>query len=252
MSEVTGATLSVTWDSVPIKATNFNFTNQYANFDSTSSATTNSGTESVAGRGKRSFKIDSHLYDGSGVKITGATLGITIGGATFKGTSASFDMNYTEHDATNTATDANGTEFVGGRIKCTSKFDALMYRDVAEKLTDAIPTSVACVITFKSGITITGNVLLHQEDITDGVNDICKVSYSADWVGFPTLVSVSQFTFNTEETLEVVFAPGSTTNKELSGTAIILGMSITDDANGDAKVTYSGVFNGTITPAIYS
>jgi len=252
MAEVTGATLIVNWDSNPVKVKSFNFTNQYANLDSTSSATTNSGTESVAGRGKRSFKIDSHLYDGSAVKITGANLAVTLGGATFKATNLTFEMNYTELDATNTGTDANGTEFVGGRIKCTSKFDAIMYRDTAEKLTDAIPTPIACVITFKSGVTVTGNVLLHQEDITDDVNGICKVSYSADWVGFPTLVAVSQFTFNTEETLQVIWETGSGTNKEVSGTAIILGMSVSVDVNGDANVTYSGVFNGTITPAVYS
>lgn len=192
--------------------------------------------------------LDStHKVKVLGSKITGKTLAVTIGGSSFAATNASYDVKYSELDSTTTATTTPGTEVVTGRAKVTSKFDALMYRATAEKLLNAAPTAVAIVITFDSGITVTGNGIIHQESISNEVNGICKVSYTVEWQGMPTEVGIGYLTMATQQTFSVVYETGSSTNKEITGNVIMTDKSVSSDVSGDTKISYSGHVNGTIT-----
>lgn len=187
-----------------------------------------------------------------GAKITGKTLAVTIGGATFACTNAEYSVKYNELDATTTATATPNTEIVTGRAKVTSKFDTIMYRTTADKITNAAPTALAVVITYSSGLTVTGNAILNQMNITDEVSGIVKVSYQAEWQGMPTEVGIGYLTMATSQTFKIIYETGSSTNKEITGNLTLIEKTVTSDASGDTLISYSGVVNGVITPAVYS
>ena len=187
-----------------------------------------------------------------GAKLTGKTLAVTIGGSTFKCITANYDVNYDEFDATDTSVTSPNMSSTSGRAKVTSQLTALMYRDTADQITNADISAQAVVVTFASGITVTGNATLHQMSISDSVNDICKVTYNLEWQGMPTEVGIGYLTMATEQTCQIIWEKGSSTNKEITGTVLLLGKSVTSDVNSDAKVTYKGILNGAITPAVYS
>jgi hypothetical protein len=186
-----------------------------------------------------------------GAEITGGTLAVSIGG-TYSCTAADYNVKYGETDSTTTSTDPTSMESIALRMKATSKFEALMYRTTANKITNAAPASVAVVLTFKTGTTVTGNAILHQMSIVDAVNDKVKVTYNAEWQGVPTEVNCGFMTLASALACKKIYETGSGTNNEITGTAILLGKSITADVNAETKISYDGVFNGAITPSVYS
>jgi hypothetical protein len=186
-----------------------------------------------------------------GAEITGGTLEVSIGG-TYACTAADYVVKYGEADSTTTSTDPTSMESVALRMKATSKFEALMYRTTANRITNSAPASTAIVLTFKPGTTVTGNAILHQMSIVDAVNDKVKVTYNAEWQGVPVEVNCGFMTLASALACNKVYETGSGTNNEISGTAILLGKSITADVNSETKISYDGVFNGAIVPAVYS
>jgi len=187
-----------------------------------------------------------------GAKITGKTLAITIAAGTFKGITAEYAKTYTELDGTTTATTAPNMKSVAGRHKITGSFTALMYRDTADLIVNASPAEQAVVITFATGLTITGNAILHQISISDAVDGIVQVTYNLEWQGVPTEVGIGYLTVGTEQDCEIIYEKGTTTNKEITGTVVLLSMTVSSDTNGEASLSYTGVLNGAITPAVYS
>ncbi len=186
-----------------------------------------------------------------GAKITGKTLSMTVGGSAFKVTNMTFEKKFAEIDSTTSATASPYSEAVTGRIKYTSKVDCIMYRTTAEQISGD-PTSQAVVLTFATGLTVTGNALFHQMDITDEVSGICKVSYQMEWVGAPVEVGIGYLTCGTSQTFAVIFEKGTSTNKALTGNVVLTDMSVSADVNQDVKISYSGTVNGAITPSVYS
>jgi hypothetical protein len=187
-----------------------------------------------------------------GAKITGKTLAVSIASSTFACMDADYTVKFDEFDSTTTATSVPNMDAVAGRAKCTSKFTALMYRTTANLITNAAPASVAVVLTFASGLTVTGSAVLHQMNITDEVNGICKVTYNAEWQGFPTEVGIGYLTMATSQSYQIIYETGTGTNKEDVGTIILFGKTVTSSVTGEAKITYDGVATGTYTPAVYS
>ena len=300
--EVTGKTLRYWQNSVEQAVKSVSFDRNFTMLDSTSTATTSPGKESLPGRAKSTLTIDADLLDvlgaeissgtltagtkyqvtavdtvlaaysvgeifeaaGTetmsatdkvkplGAKLTGKTLAVTIGGSSFKCTNVEYAVAYDEFDGTSTSTTAPNMESISGRAKMTSKFDVIMYRTTADQITNSSPSSVAVVITFASGITVTGNAILHQMGIVSEVNDIVKVTYSAEWQGVPTEVGIGYLTMATQQTCQMIWESGSSTNKEITGNVLLLSKTISSDVNDEAKISYNGVFNGAITPAVYS
>lgn len=251
MSEVTGRTLKFIFGSeIPVKGVNFD--NQHAELDSTTTATLNGGTESVAGRAKRAISVTAELYTAGGVKVTGSTLGITIATVAYKATSIDYDVQWNEADSTTTSTDADSTEVVGVRRKGTTTVQAIMYRETADQIAATTPVAKAVVLTFATGVTVTGNALIHQESLQDEVNGLCTVTLSLAWQGVPTEANIGAIALNTEDECEIIYETGAVTNKEITGTAIFLQRTISCEVNGDAQVTYNGFFNGAIEKAVYA
>lgn len=186
-----------------------------------------------------------------GLKITGKTLAVSIASSTFACTSIDYAVKYTEFDSTTTGTATPSTEVVAGRFKATSKFEALMYRTTADLITASAPSSVAVVLTFASGLTVTGNAVLHQLSISDDVNGIVKVTYNAEWQGVPVEVGIGDLAMATAQACAIIYETG-TTNKAITGTLILMGKTVSSDTNGDAKISYDGALNGAITKTVYS
>lgn len=251
-TEVTGGTLKLSVNSIEQEIKGISWDRNVNLLDATTTSSANGSSESVPGRAKTTLKIDADLFDGSSVKVTGANMSVTLGGNPFKVTNAEYTKTYTELDATTTATDPTGTASTAGRYKATVKFDTLMYRETADKITASAPTAQTCLITFKTGVSVTGQAILNQESISDEVNGICKVSYSGEYTGEVTETGLGALTMATEQPFVITFEDGTTTDKAITGNLIVLQKTVTSDTNGDAKVSYSATINGAITKAIYS
>lgn len=187
-----------------------------------------------------------------GSKITGKDLSVTISGSPFLCTNAEYGVTYNEIDVTTSSTPSPNTEAIVSRAKFTAKFDCIMYKSTAELIANDAPVAVPVVITFATGITVTGNAILTQMSITDEVKSACKVTYQAEFQGLPVEVGVGYLTLGTTQTFQLIFETGTTTNKQITGNVNLVSKSITVDVSNDAAVTYNGSINGTITPAVYS
>jgi hypothetical protein len=201
------------------------------------------GTESASGTEK---------VKPLGAKITGKSMSMTYAGGSFAVTNFSYDIKYSELDATTSGTASPNSEIVTGRAKITSKIDVIMHRDVADKIINAAPAAIALVVTLSSGLTITGNAIFHQMSISDEVSGIVKVSYNLEWQGIPVEVGIGYLTMATSQTFDIIFATGTSTNKAITGSLTLIGKSLTCDVSNDTLISYDGVVNGAITPSVYS
>jgi len=187
-----------------------------------------------------------------GAKITGKSLTATIGGSSFLVTNLDYSIKYNELDATTSGTASPNSEIVTGRAKVTSKFDCIMYRTTADYILNAAPSAQALVLTFSSGLTVTGTAILSQMSISDEVSGVCKVTYNAEWQGIPTEVGIGYLTMATSQIFQCVWETGTSTNKAITGSLTLVEKTISADVSNDVSISYSGSINGAITPAIYS
>lgn len=251
-NEVTGKTIKYLQNSTEHNITGFTPDLSYAMADITSSGTAADGMESVALRNTFGLTIDAILYNGSSNEVTGKTLAITVGGSSFLCTAATYDVAYTTEDITNSGTDSDSTEVIGIRQKITSTVDAIMKRDTADLLLGSAPTSQAIVLTFDTGVTVTGNGIINQESISAEVNGLVTVSYSIEWQGVPTELLIGSLTMNTSQSFEVIFETGVVANKEITGNIILTGKTVTAGINDVTTISYTGQATGAITKAIYA
>lgn len=187
-----------------------------------------------------------------GAKVTGKDMSMTYAGGAYGITEFNYNVTYTEFDGTTTATATPNMDSVAGRHKITSSITTIMARDAADKLINAAPSAIALVITLGTSLTITGNAIFSNMNITDEVNGIVLVTYDLEWQNVPVEVGIGYLTLATEQAAEIIYETGSSTNKEVTGTVLLLTKSVSSSATGDTLIDYTGVFNGAITPGVYS
>jgi hypothetical protein len=301
-NEVKGLTLRYWQNSLEQAVRKVDDDHAFDMLESTTTATTGTGKESVPGRAKRTISIETDLLSALGAEIntgtltagtkyqvtakdsvlaayevgeiftaagteemsatdkvkalgtkhTGKDMSLTIGGSAFAVQQATYDVNYDEFDSTTTATAAPNKESVDGRAKSTSQLTCLMYRTTADQIINTAPSAQALVLTFASGLTVTGTGTIHQMSRSAEVNGIVQVTYNIEWQGVPVEVGIGYLTMATAQAAKIIHETGSSTNKEVAGTVILFTRSVSSDTNGDTLITYTGVFNGAITPAVYS
>jgi len=247
----TGNTVIFNWDSNPIACKSITFSKDATVEDTTTTATAATGMESTPIRIKCGITINAIAYDGSSNEITGNTLAITFGGTAFPVQTLTYDKQYTVEDVTTTAVTAPWMESLGIRFKATTVLTAFMRRDVADRITTT-PTNVATVITLATGVTITGNALATTETLESDVVGMTKVNLTLEWQGVPTEVGLGAITLNTAEDFEVINETGTSTNKEVTGSAKFFGLSVTAGYNEVTKIVYTGEAQGVITHALYA
>lgn len=183
-----------------------------------------------------------------GTKITGKTMALSFNSLDVPLTDVDVSVNYDELDTTDTETTGDGTEYVTSRAERESKASIIMRSEDADLLTTN-PISAATILTFATGQTFTGSSVPISKEITDESNGVSKVDYTFKWKGAPTELSCG-LAAAVEHAFKIIFKRGTSTNKEITGNAIITQKSITVSRKGIAKISYTFRINGTPTYAV--
>lgn len=183
-----------------------------------------------------------------GTKVTGKDMGFSFNASDVPLTDADINITYDELDVTDTETTGDGTEYVTSRAERESKISMIMRSEDADLLT-TLPTEQASVLTFASGQTITGKTVPISKEITDESEGVAKVDYSFKWRGAPTELACGLVAAD-ENAFKIIFKRGASTNKQITGNAIITKKSISVNRKGLAKVTYTFRINGAATYAV--
>jgi len=185
-----------------------------------------------------------------GAKLMGKGASITIGGSAWPLTSFKFDEQYGSFDVTDSTTSAEYVDKIAGRATRTTSLECIMLSDAADNLT-ASPAAAATVVTIASGITITGNAIFKKKTWNiSAKGDAVEVSYELNWVGPVTLVVTNMLTPAVSTAFELIGVTGTSTNKEVTGNAIVMSRSIDFDVNSAVKVSYSLDCVGALTYAV--
>lgn len=187
-----------------------------------------------------------------GEKVTGKTLAVTFDSSSFLMKKCDYNISYDKLSKTTSVTPPPGKEITTGRFKSTTQLEALMYRETADLIENSSPEVKPVVITFAPGVTVSGNALVHQISITDEVEGIVAVTYNIEWQGVPVETGIGYLAMATEQSCEVIFEKGASTNKGFTGIIILTDRQISCDVEGDATISSTGTLNGAITPTVYS
>lgn len=205
----------------------------------TTSTTAGDGKESTIIRKKYSVKVEGTLENASGKKITGNTLALTVGGVAKNITKVNYEVQYDEHNTTNSSTPAGFTHSTAVRASRKGKMDIWVEDEADIALED---TAAAVVITFDTGHTVTGNAKFSNKDPQGEVEGVSKNSYALTFQGAPTEVGLGiPMAVKTDCLIE--FATGKT----YSGKAIAFGKVADCEADGELKMSYTIVFVDTVT-----
>ena len=186
-----------------------------------------------------------------GTKVTGKTMGFSFDGSDVPVTDADININYDELDTTDTETisgGADGTEYVTSRAERESKISMIMRSEDADLLTTN-PAEQDTVLTLASGQTIEGVSIPISKNPTDESEGVVKVDYAFKWKGAPVETDCGLVPA-VEKAFKIIYKRGASTNKQISGNAIITKKSISVNIKGLAKITYTMRINGTPTDAV--
>lgn len=183
-----------------------------------------------------------------GTKITGKTMGLSFDSVDVPLTDVDINITYDELDVTDTDTTGDGTETEVSRAERESKASVIMRSEDVDLLTTN-PTNEATVLTFASGQTFNGTAIPISKEITDESAGVSKVEYTFKWKGAPVETACG-LAAAVEHPFKIIFKRGATTNKEITGNAIITKKSITVTRKGIAKISYTFRINGTPTYAV--
>jgi len=186
-----------------------------------------------------------------GKSIVGNINNNAVGVVLFK-----YTDTYGEFDSTDSNSSGDSTEFITGRTKRTTSVEMIM-ADTTADLVSASPTSIPLVLTFGAGLTITGNAIFTKKSIVSiAKGDMVKVTYDLSWVGQPvsTLANILDLgtpASGTPDLFKVIWKQG-TTNKEITGSAVVTSMSIDADVHAICKVSYGLSVVGAVTENVYT
>lgn len=216
--------------------------------DATDSCTVGDGEETTLGRKTEIFELSGYLKDGSGDRISCKGIKFTVGAVEFKARNITLEESGVESDATDGGTTGTGTETVIGYVNRKSQFQYLIQDTVAEP---ARNSDLSVVVTFATGSTITGTLRLESLGSRINVKDMIGITQNGTWQGGITKAGLGSLNVADSNTVEMIFKTG-TTNKALTGSAVISSISIVGDYNDDLKVTYRFKVNGELTPTQYA
>jgi hypothetical protein len=188
-----------------------------------------------------------------GVCLEGKNISMTVATADLPIVSFKYNEAYGEFDATDSDTNSDYTESVIGRRTTTMTVEVMMRTETADLLT-AAPTSKAFVVTFDTGYTLTATGIFSKKSSVDNMKgDIVKQTYEIQIIGavtFGTFDAITILPAATAETAIVKFFPGTSTNKQYSGSAQVMSRSIETDINAAVKISYGITFDGAVTEAV--
>ena len=173
-----------------------------------------------------------------GVKLIGKNIACTLT-SSVPVTSLKYSEEYGEYDTTDSGSTGDSTEWVTGRAKRTGSVELIMTAADADKITTS-PASQAAVFTFGAGLTLTGTVILKKKSsVSNAKGDVVKTSYDMNWIGSVVSTLADVLTPAVSTATIIVWKPGTSTNKQVSFNAIVVGTTIEADVNSLVKVTYT-------------
>jgi len=182
-----------------------------------------------------------------GTKITELDMSFSFGGTTVPMTSIKYNEAYKEVDVTDNGTTGQGSEFVvSNKPKATIDISVWMLDQTADL---ALKTSTAGVITFKTGVTASGNVILYTKKNAGEVQGAIKQDYTGAFNSL-TKVMKSILPLAVENDCLIIYKDGTTTNKQVEGKAIITAIDISISKDNKAELTYTIRWNGAPTESV--
>ena len=178
----------------------------------------------MSSSGCQSIKLWGIPSDESGVVSGGDSAVCTGPGSTNVGL---------EKTTTDSAVSGCYKDFTSSRAERTVEFTEIQKDDVAD-LTDNDPQT--CLITFKTGVTVTGSLRIENSNPQLSVEDSTKTSYSGSYQGAVTTNGLDDYANATDKMILIV----AKDNKTYLGTG--MGSSLTISANIDSETTFSQEF----------
>jgi hypothetical protein len=186
-----------------------------------------------------------------GAKLHGKNITLSVGGSTsYPVRALKYTDQYGSFESTDTSTAAGYKEKIAGRTKRTGTVEAYMQNTVADLLVSS-PSVQALIFTFGPGQTLTGNGVFNKKGAAvQCKGDIVKVTYEITWYG-PVVSTLSQLLTPAVSTAAIIiYKTGATTNKQVSGNAMVMSTSIDTDVDSPVKVSYTMDWIGAVTEAI--
>ena len=188
-----------------------------------------------------------------GAIINGKTAACSVGGTVVPVTNFKYSAKWDETDTTDSSSSADIKESTIGRAERTSSIELIQTKEDADLLTSS-PVSKAVILTFDSGITITGNAIFTKKGglTASSKSDVVKVSYDLTWLGVPVMAGFNLIPANTSAAVKLVYAKGASTDKAYSGSGIVTGYDISIDASKgeSAKVDYNLTYTTAVTETV--
>jgi len=243
-----GKLLSIKFDNAEVDVQSHNYDESFNVIDVTDTATSGDGKETITSRATRELKIDGLLKSG-GVAQKGNNMNFLFNSVSYKVTDINFEETYDEIDQTDSGTTGDGTEFQAGFAERKTSL-SLWVQDTVASIARGVQK--AATLTFASGITIAGNFRPESMKNEGEVKGSIKQTIDGTWQGSVTetpnpLGGLAMAVSKSVDIIYKVGTPTTGTDKKLSGTATIFARSISAEASGEIKISWSMKFNGAVT-----
>ncbi len=245
MGKVLGKLLQYSFNGTPLPLVSNNYDESFDVIDVTDNGTSGDGKETVVSRATRTITVEGILKP-STTKLVGKDMNFTFNSVSYKLTDASFEETYDEVDLTDSGTTGDGTEFDVGRADRKLTLDLYMLDSQANIIRG---TEQAATLAFAAGSDVAGSFRPESLKITGAIKDAVKVNIAGSFQGAPTQTGLG-LTAGTSGAFIITYADGTTTDKAISGTAVLMSKKVTANVKGEVKVSYTFKVSGGITETV--
>ena len=240
-----GKVLALTVGGSPLYLTSVNYDDSYNVIDVTDTADTDNHEEAV-GRATRTLQVDGILRDSGGTnKVLGKTITFVFNAITYNITDVSYDVAQDDIDVTDSATDANSTEFAAGLAK--RKFTASMWMlDITPEPARNSPQTAT--LTFSTGVSVAGTLIIESMKVSGNVKDAQKVAITGSFQGTVTETALGLTAGGASKAVVLTVAPTlGVAPKTFTGNAVLMSKNIKGNIKSDVTVSYTLKFVGAVT-----
>lgn len=250
MAKMLGKIMAITLGGTEIDLIDHSYDEDWTVEDVTDTSTTGDGTEEQTINAVRQLQINGNIKSGGSVAKANQ-MNLQFNSVDYKLTDANYEVNYEEADGTDGDTADGATEFEATFAKRTSSV-TLFQKDTVASI--ARNDQQSAVLTFASGITVTGNMIVTKLANQGNVKGYQIQQLTGTWQGAPTESPnpISGFAMAANLAVVITYKPAGSTAKSLSGTAQIFGLSVSGNVKSVVKVALTLKFSGAVTESQYA
>lgn len=244
MSLINGKLTAFTFSSadVPFRSSRVNVT--YGKVEVTDNSSDN--VEQQTTRYTAEIELSGVVYLSTAKQI-GKGLKLTIDSVDYKTTALSFEETFGEIPIAHGSIASDATELAVALSERKMTAEFWQEDTVAEPTVGA--AAEAATLLFATGVSAAGDLILDSKNVEGEIKGNQKVSVSGFFNGTVTQTSIG-LTAGTSATTTLTLAEGTATDKEVTGTAILVSKKISATVDGDVNYTYTFKFTGAITENI--